>query len=301
MKKLLLAILVSVAVLPLFAQGRSGLQVGLNLGTNMRFGKDVSLRPGFDGALDLRYVFLSPMGYSSQVGLQVGVGLGYMTSFQRSSIASQTDVAASSVSGGTPVVVPIRYTVSADADYQDKQWELTIPLMLSFRFGAFALDLGPRFAIGISPTYSLTLRNGSVDAYLMDYDVHITDDRSIGFIPSDGLSYGGSVSGTPFALYGVAALGYEWRLGQKGAPVSRYNSPHALESTYRTVTLQFVAEYPFWQSAQAAMPNVSLSATAFPAPQVSLPALGKPVCLGVRVAYTIFPGTDKRYRCYCFR
>ena len=42
MKKLLLAILVSVVALPLFAQGRSGLQVGLNLGTNMRFGKDVS-------------------------------------------------------------------------------------------------------------------------------------------------------------------------------------------------------------------------------------------------------------------
>lgn len=302
MKKTLLTILLILAALPLLAQGRSGLQVGLHAGTNMRFGKDIAFRPGADVALDLRYVFLAPLGYTSRVGFQVGAGLGYMSSYQQSSITSQTDIIAySTASDGTPVAVPMRYTVSADANYQDKQWELTVPLLLSFRFGAFALDLGPRFAVGISPSYSLALKNGNVDAYLVDYDVHISNDPSVGIIPTDGLSFGGNSSDTSFALYGVAALGYEWRLGQKGVSVSRYNSPHALEATERSVTLQLVAEYPLWLNQQATMPAVGLSATAFPAPQIELPALVKPLLVGVRVAYTIFPGSDKRYRCYCFR
>ncbi|MBP5476823.1 MAG: hypothetical protein J6Y00_03970 [Paludibacteraceae bacterium] len=301
MKKAFLTILVLSLVLPLFSQGRSGLQVGLEVGTNLRFGSGVSPRPGADAGADLRYVFLAPVGYASRVGFQVGAGLGYQTSYQRSSVSSQADITAySTVADGSVVPVPIRYTVSADAVYQDKQWKLTVPLLLAFRFGAFALDLGPRFAMGISPVRSLAFSNGTVDAYLVDYDVHITDDPSIGVFPADGQSVEGA-SGTPFALSGVMALGYEWHLGRNGMSPSRYNSPYALEATERFVTLQFFAEYPFWQSSQAAMPDVSLSATAFPAPQISLPALAKPVTFGVRVAYTIFPGSDQRYRCYCFK
>ncbi len=302
MKKALLAILTLLLTLPAFPQGRNGLQVGVQGGTNLRFGSGIQPRPGGSFAADLRYVFLTPVGYMSRVGFQLGAGLGWQTSFQRSSVSSQTDITAyNHASDGTLVPVPIRYTIAADANYQDKQWELTVPLLLSFRFGAFALDLGPRFALGISPSYTLTLNNGTIDAYLIDYDVHITDDPSIGAIPSNGQSFGGSVSGSAFALYGVAALGYEWHLGMKGVSPSRYNSPHALESTERYVTLQFYAEYPFWQNQNLTMPNVSISASAFPAPQISLPALAKPVSFGVRVAYTIFPGSDKRYRCYCFK
>ena len=302
MKHTLLAIFFLLLALPSFAQGRSGLQVGVQGGTNLRFGGDVKPRPGVDFAIDLRYVFLASLGYSSRVGFQTGAGIGYQNSYQRSSITSQADfTAVSTASDGTQVPVPIRYTVSAEADYSDKQWELTVPLLLSFRFGSFALDLGPRLAIGLSPSYSVTLNKGSVDAYLVDYDVHISNDPSIGAIPVGGLSLGSKDLGTTYSLYGVAALGYEWRLAKKGEMVSRYNSPHALESTYSTVTFQLFAEYPVWLSQQTSMPSFSLQTTAFPAPQVALPALVKPVSVGLRVAYTIFPGSDKRYRCYCFR
>ena len=301
MKKTFLAIVFLSLALPLLSQARSGLQVGLDVGTNLRFGSGVSPRPGVDGGIDLRYVLLTPVGYASRVGFQVGAGLAYQTSAQRSSISSQADITTySTAADGTVVPVPIRYTVSADALYQENVWKLTVPLLFSLRFGAFALDLGPRFALGISPAHSLTFSNGKVDAYLVDYDVHITDDPSMGVFPTDAQSVE-AASGTPFALSGVLALGYEWHLGLKGISPNRYNSPYALEATERFVTLQFFAEYPFWQNTQTTMPDISLSATAFPAPQIALPALAKPVSFGVRVAYTIFPGSDKRYRCYCFK
>lgn len=301
MKKALLSILLIALALPLLSQARSGLQVGLDVGTNLRFGSGVTPRPGVDGGVDLRYVLLAPVGYASRVGFQVGVGLAYQTSAMQSSLSSQTDITTySTAADGTVVPVPIRYTVSADALYQESLWKLTVPLLLSFRFGAFALDLGPRFAMGISPAASLTFNNGKVDAYLVDYDVHITDDPSLGVFPAGGQSVSGT-SGTPFALSGVIALGYEWHLGQKGISPSRYNSPYALEATERYVTLQFFAEYPFWQNTQTTMPDISLSASAFSAPQITLPAPAKPVSFGVRVAYTIFPGSDHRYRCYCFK
>lgn len=287
--------------MPALAQGRSGLQVGVQGGTNLRFGSGIQPRPGGAFAADLRYVFLAPVGYASRIGFQTGAGVGYQTSFQRSSVNSQADMTAiSTAADGSLVEVPIHYTVSADADYRDKQWELTVPFLVSFRFGAFALDLGPRFALGLSPSRTLTLNNGSTDAYLIGYDVHIANDPSLGAIPSGGQSFGGE-SGSSYALYGVTALGYEWHLGMKGMSPNRYNSPYALEATERYVTLQFYAEYPFWQSPALAMPEVSLSATAVSAPKIALPALVRPVSFGVRVAYTIFPGSDQRYRCYCFR
>ena len=300
MKKTILTILLLPVALSVFAQARSGLQVGLDAGTNLRFGSGISPRPGVDAGADLRYVLLAPVGYASRVGFQLGAGLGWQTSSQHSSFSSETDVApVSDVADGSLVPIPIHYTVSADAVCQERLWKLTFPVLFSFRSGAFALDLGPRFALGISPAATLTLSNGSVDAYLVDYDVHITDDPSAGVVPSEAIAL--TSSDMPFAVSGLLALGYEWHLGQNGISPNRYNSPYALEATERYVTLQFFAEYPFWQSSQAAMPDVSLSATAFPAPQISLPALAKPVTFGVRVAYTIFPGSDQRYRCYCFK
>ena len=298
MRKWVVSILLMLSV-ALWGQGRSGLQVGLQGGTNMRFGSSQTPRPGVEGGLDVNYSFMAPINYAAAIGFRVGVGIESKRTFMIAHIASQTDLTASSLSNGGQTAVPIHYTIAADANYEDARWTAKLPILLAVRISGFKLELGPQVSFPLQGTYTYALSNGEVDAYLVNQDVHIYNEPTLGMFPAVGTDGKGNLTSPSLALSAVAALGYEWQIGRSSRLGSR--SRYAIAKTEHTLSVQLYAEYPLWQNAQMPLPAVNLWATAVPAPVVSLPELTKPVSFGVRLAYSLFPGSGKMNGCVCER
>ncbi len=301
MKRYVLSILLLVATVFAFAQGRSGLQIGLDGGMNMRFGQNIKFSPALGGGLDLRYQFLTSVSQTSEVGLQIGVGIASYGSRLQQTLSFSSDIISySNQPDGTTLAVPITYNIATDIAYTDRQWRVSLPLRLSMRFSGVAIDLGPTLFFPLNNTYTFSTSSGSVDAYFKDYDVHVLNDPSVGIFPANGYNISGEGGQSNLVLSLSGAIGYEWSFARRGVP--RAYSRYASADTEHRLSLQLLIDYPLWHNGSVALPPVSLYANAIPAPQITLPELSSPLTIGIRLAYTLFPSSQrKRYKCACQR
>ena len=300
MKRLLTIILFVSLLLPVMGQGRSGLQIGLQGAVNTRFDND-RFAMGEGGALDINYIYLTPISRNAQLGLHLGVGADFAQTVLQRRIGTETDVMTySAQADGSMITLPVHYTLSADARYNDRQLALTVPLMLALRANGVAVDLGVKLFFPVYDTYALTLQSGEVDAYLTSYGVHIQNDPTMGVFPASQSAMTGSGTAPRCSLSLGAAIGYEWYLGRQNAP--RAYSHYASAATERRLSLQLVAEYPVWQNSTFTLPPIAIASSAISLPSIPLPELSKPLTIGIRLAYTLFPSTQRsRFPCSCSR
>ena len=300
MKRTLTTILLTLSLLPLFAQGRSGFQVGLQGGINTRFDND---RPalGFGGNVDIRYVYFADLSLRSQLGFQIGVGAEWTRSALHRRLSAEQDVMTyNRQSNGQMTAIPVHYTLTAEADYTDQQLALSVPIRMALRLSGVSIDLGPTLHFPLRDSYALSLSSGTVDAYFPQYGVHVVNDPTMGVFPATGTDLKGDGVAPRMTLSLGGAIGYEWRFGRQSYP--RAYSHYAAAATEHRLTIQVVADYPVWQNSTFTLPPVSIIASAAAMPPVSLPELSRPLTIGLRVAYSLFPSTQsRRFPCSCSR
>ena len=300
MKRTLTTIILTLCLLPLFAQGRSGFQVGLQGGTNTRFDNDRTAL-GFGGGLDIDYVYFASLSSRSQLGVQIGVGVEWTRSALSRRLSAQQDVMTYNPQpDGQMTAIPVHYTLSADAHYTDQQMAATVPVRLALRLSGVAIDVGPTLHFPLRDSYTLSLASGMVDAYFPQYGVHVINDQTMGVFPVTSSDLKGSGVAPRMMLSLGGAIGYEWRFGRQAYP--RAYSHYAAAATEHRLTVQLVADYPVWQNSTFTLPPVNIIASAVPMPPISLPALSRPLSIGIRVAYSLFPSTQsRRFPCSCSR
>ena len=164
---------------------------------------------GYDVMLDLQYAhYWAKVADKCQLGLLVGVGVGYLQSGLQQQALSEQFTA--NTSDGN-----ILYTITAD-NVTDKtgQVQLEVPVMFSMITpGGFFLNAGPRILLPVYTPSHQTITNPDVDAYFEEEGVHVVNELVTGVV-TDAQQDIKAATDTRFKVNILlgAELGYEFRL-----------------------------------------------------------------------------------------
>ena len=170
---------------------------------------------GFDALLDLQYAHYWAKGNEKiRLGLLTGLSIGYM---QNSKTLKNVNEQYTKHSEGD-----IDYTIHMDeVSATNRQLQLEVPVMFSMVApkGLF-LNVGPKFILPVHASYKQTLKNGDINAYLVDMGVNVKENVVTGEIKEAEFVHDG-VNDQQFDLTIAVGgeLGYEHQL-QSGHSVS---------------------------------------------------------------------------------
>lgn len=172
---------------------------------------------GGDVLLDLQYAhYWTKDGRPVDLGLIVGLGLGYSQSGMKTSVNTQETVLDDS---DPKFPLHIDYTVRADeVKENDGQLQMEIPIMFSLiTQKGFFFNLGPKFMLPLYTPYKQTISNNEntyITAYFEEIGVPVTNEVITGVLAEDQYVTKASDNGNQFSINIMlgAELGYEWVL-----------------------------------------------------------------------------------------
>ncbi|MBO4249633.1 MAG: hypothetical protein J5884_00095 [Paludibacteraceae bacterium] len=172
---------------------------------------------GGDVLLDLQYAhYWTKDGRPVDLGLIVGLGLGYSQSGMKTNVNTQQTVFDNS---NPAYPMHVDYTVRADeVNEQDGQLQLEIPLMFSLitQRGLF-FNIGPKFMLPLYTPYQQTISdndNTYITAYFEEIGVPVTNEVITGVLAENQYKTKASDNGNQFTINVMLGteLGYEWVL-----------------------------------------------------------------------------------------
>ena len=168
---------------------------------------------GFDALLDLQYAhYWTKDGRPVDLGLIVGLGIGYSRSGMKAAVNTDTTVVDNDG-------MHIDYKVHADeVNEKDGQIQLEIPLMFSLihQNGLF-FNIGPKFMIPVYTPYDQTISNNpntQISAYFQEIGVPVTNEVITGALSQNQYKTKGTDNGNQFSINVMLTgeIGYEWVL-----------------------------------------------------------------------------------------
>jgi protein DEK len=168
---------------------------------------------GFDALLDLQYAhYWTKDGRPVDLGLIVGLGVGYAQSGMKAAVNTDTTVVDNDGS-------KIDYKVKADeVKEHDGQIQLEVPIMFSLihQNGLF-FNIGPKFMIPVYTPYTQKISDNAntyISAYFQDIDVQIKNEVITGKLAETDYTTKGTDNGNQFSINVMltAEIGYEWIL-----------------------------------------------------------------------------------------
>ena len=175
-----------------------------------------SWNPGFDAILDLQYAhYWTKMGRPVDLGIIVGVGIGYAQSGMKAAV----DTAFKYTDKSDPSFpLDVDYKIHADeVRERDGQIQLEVPVLFSLihEKGLF-FNVGPKFMIPVYTPYkqSIAEKNTEITAYFEQLGVPVTNAVITGMLKEDQYKLNGSDNGNQFTINVLltAEIGYEWIL-----------------------------------------------------------------------------------------
>ena len=171
---------------------------------------------GGDVVLDLQYAhYWAKDGRPVDLGLIVGLGIGYAQSSVKSSVNSTRD----SVPDNDANKMLIDYTIRADeVKEHDGQLQLEVPLMFSLiHDNGLFFNFGPKFMLPVFTPYKQTISNNPntfIEAYYRETGVRVTNDVITGLLAEDKYTSQGTDYKNKFTINVMltAEIGYEWIL-----------------------------------------------------------------------------------------
>ena len=169
---------------------------------------------GGDGILDLQYAhYWAKDGRPVDLGLIIGVGIGYSQSGMKSAV--NTDTTLVDPTDG----MHIDYHVHADeVKESDGQLQLEIPIMFSLiTQNGFFFNLGPKFMLPLYTPYKQTIsdnENTQISAYFQEIGVPVTNEVITGVLAENQYTTKATDNGNQFSINIMlgAELGWEWVL-----------------------------------------------------------------------------------------
>ena len=168
---------------------------------------------GFDALLDLQYAhYWTKDGRPVDLGLIVGLGVGYSQSGMKAAVNTDTTVVDTDGS-------KIDYKVKADeVKEHDGQIQLEVPIMFSLihQNGLF-FNIGPKFMIPVYTPYTQKISDNAntyISAYFQDIDVQVKNEVITGKLAETDYTTKGTDNGNQFSINIMltAEIGYEWIL-----------------------------------------------------------------------------------------
>jgi hypothetical protein len=168
---------------------------------------------GFDALLDLQYAhYWTKDGRPVDLGLIVGLGVGYAQSGMKAAVNTDTTVVDNDGS-------KIDYKVKADeVKEHDGQIQLEVPIMFSLihQNGLF-FNIGPKFMIPVYTPYTQKISDNAntyISAYFQDIDVQVKNEVITGKLAETDYTTKGTDNGNQFSINIMltAEIGYEWIL-----------------------------------------------------------------------------------------
>ena len=172
---------------------------------------------GGDVVLDLQYAhYWAKDGRPVDLGLIVGLGVGYAQSSVKSSVNSMRP-GVKDLDTANPM--HIDYTIRADeVKEHDGQLQLEVPLMFSLiHDNGLFFNFGPKFMLPVFTPYKQTISNNPntfVEAYYRETGVRVTNDVITGLLAEDKYTSQGTDYKNKFTINVMltAEIGYEWIL-----------------------------------------------------------------------------------------
>lgn len=172
---------------------------------------------GGDGILDLQYAhYWSKEGRPVDLGLLLGVGIGYSQSGMKAAVNTQTTYVDNTVPS---FPLTIDYTVRADEVKEtDGQLQLEIPLMFSLiSEKGFFFNIGPKIMLPLYTPYTQKISNNEntyISAYFREIGVPVTNEVVTGVLAEDQYITKNTDNGNQFTINILLGgeLGWEWKL-----------------------------------------------------------------------------------------
>jgi len=164
---------------------------------------------GYDVMLDLQYAHLWKNSHKHNLGLLVGLGVGYVNSSLQSQVNDQYTL---STSAGN-----IQYTITADqVNEKDGEVVIEVPIMFSMILrNGFFLNAGPRLSMPVYSHYNQTLVNPNVNAYFEKYGVDVPNEVVTGMVTDGQCKTKGRWSAPAINVMLSTELGYEWTFANR--------------------------------------------------------------------------------------
>ena len=171
---------------------------------------------GGAGILDLQYAhYWAKDGRPVDLGLLVGVGIGYAQGGMKSAVDEQYTI----YDPDPAYPVNVEYTIHVDEVKEtDGQLQLEIPLMFSLvTQRGFFFNVGPKFMLPLYTPYTQTLsdnENTYISAYFREIGVPVTNEVVTGIFAKEQYKFKGNDNGNQFSINVLvgAELGWEWVL-----------------------------------------------------------------------------------------
>ena len=172
---------------------------------------------GGDAILDLQYAhYWRKENRPVDLGLIIGLGLGYSQSGMKANVNTQTTYEDKS---DPTFPMHVDYNVRADEVKEaDGQLQLEIPIMFSLiSEGGIFFNIGPKFMLPVYTPYKQTISNNEntyIAAYFQEISVPVTNEVITGMLAEDQYVTKATDNGNQFSINIMlgAELGYEWTL-----------------------------------------------------------------------------------------
>ena len=164
---------------------------------------------GGAGAFDLGYTYYWNTRNSGDWGIHTGISAGYATNGAQVNFNHQ-------FTNYDYMNNEMLYTVSGSAEISLQRVFVEVPLMTALRTNGFFLQLGLKAQFSAWSRASQSLKNPSIDAFYVPFDVHVTDELITGLVaPADMQKT--FKNSAPFVNLLVATrIGYEFEVGNNG-------------------------------------------------------------------------------------
>lgn len=210
MKRIILMLSVLIVALSLSAQ--SLLSFGARGGFEFmmpKSGQTTNTQLGCSGALDIGYTCYW-QAYKGDWGIHTGLSAGYAMNGCQIELNQQ-------YTNFDYLNNEMLYTVTGDVSARLRRAYLEVPIMAALRYNGFILQLGLKEQVSVWSQATQIVRDASIDAYYVPYDVHITDQLVTGILSpeqkKEQIQSGGSLL---FSLLAAMRIGYEEKVSKTG-------------------------------------------------------------------------------------
>lgn len=204
------ALLIVLAGTLIAAAESNNLSIGVKAGA-AKYATNADARNVFGPSLGLQanYSCLWSPSYSQwYMGLTTGIGVAWTQT--GISMDWETQYLNTDYKGRQ-----MQYTLSGTAVQKDRQWQIEVPLMYSFRYMGIRLNFGPQVMLVLPRTYALSLSEMHSELNFVDYGVTMTDDAITGQLPAERMNQSGkTLTPTLNVLLSIQA-GYEFLLNDQ--------------------------------------------------------------------------------------
>jgi len=202
------------------------------------------------GNVDIRYGFYAPVGKPTQVGLQLGLGLGYAQSAFKGSFTEQytnTDY----------LGLEMQYNNAANYTNSVQRLYLEVPLLISLRSHGFVLGAGAKFQMPVWTESKQSLSDINIDAYYPRYSVHVPNELITGVVANTESSGANLWQNAKYNVLVSLQTGYEWQVKPQ-----------------HHIGLMVYVDYNVWNSyrptASPIIDVASISNIVYPVPEVTV-------------------------------